>query len=253
MPRLRLQQLFAEFPIGGEEQPVLRQHQAGGSALGAQFQTVLQEHGGQIVLCDGVTLFAEGAQRFALLAAGEVGHVGDHPVVSPGQQLCCARHSLRGHGTLGLLIVRSLSFQRGCQQCPHRLEAALEEVGLQPARVDERTEHRCLCEQIVECVQAVAEWRREQRVVDTEQMPFRRHPASGRGQLCQREPLFLRRVGRQPRAGEVQIRQGPVSLRAGILPGSKCESESREFHATPIQFQPVQIVTQHGVRRLGGR
>ena len=72
MPRLRLQELLPERSVAAEEQPVLRQHQAGGSALGAQLQAALQEHGGQIILCGGVTLFAEGPQPFALLAAGEV-------------------------------------------------------------------------------------------------------------------------------------------------------------------------------------
>ena len=155
-PSLRLQQPLPELSVAGQKQPVLRQHQARGSTFRAQLQAALQEHGGQIVLCGGIVPLAEFAQPFSLFAAGEVGYVGHDPMIPPRQQFRSTCHTLGSHGMLGLFIARVFLLKHGGEQFPHRFVIVLEKVGLQGVWVDQRAEFRRLCEEIVECFQAVA-------------------------------------------------------------------------------------------------
>ena len=75
-----LQQLLPELSVAGRETA----SSAAAPRLAVppsahRLQAALQEHGGQIVFGGGIMPLAEAAQPFSLLAAGEVGDVGDAP------------------------------------------------------------------------------------------------------------------------------------------------------------------------------
>lgn len=76
MPHLLFEQLFAEFFVAGQKQPVLRQHNAGRAARGAQAQAAFQKNCGKIILGFGVVIFAKLAQSVPLFATSQIGYIG---------------------------------------------------------------------------------------------------------------------------------------------------------------------------------
>ena len=76
--------------------------------------------------------FAEGSQLVPLFAAGEVGHVGDHPMVVSGQQLRGTCHPCAATAcSVCSSLVREGLLKHGGEQFPYRFVIALEKVGLQ--------------------------------------------------------------------------------------------------------------------------
>ena len=86
MPGVVFQQLLAKFLVAGQEEPVLWQHDAGGAALAAKLQTAVEKYGSQIILRGRIVPFTEISQFFMLLAPGQIGHVGDDPLIPSGKQ-----------------------------------------------------------------------------------------------------------------------------------------------------------------------
>ena len=252
-PRLRLQQPLPELSVRSEEQPVLRKHEAGGSSLCAQMEAALQKRRGQVILGAGVIPLTEHAQCLALLAARKVGHVGDDECVPVGKQLRGPRHPTCGHCPLNLVVARALLFQHDSKQFSNGLEIALEEICFERARVNERTEHRRLFKEPVQSFHAALKRRGEQCVIDTEQVTVRGKPTGSRGLLRQRRPLLPGRIGRQAGTGKVHLREKPIAFRARVRPGCECEGERRNFDATRVQLQAMQVFPQYRVHRVTGR
>jgi len=81
MPGIVFQKLYPKFFVTGQKQPVLGQDHADGSLCRTQLQAPVQEYRGQIIFTFLIMLCTECLEGIVLLAPGQIGYIGDDPVV----------------------------------------------------------------------------------------------------------------------------------------------------------------------------
>jgi len=174
---------------------------------------------------------AEIAQAVVLFASGEVGDVGDDPMVASGKQVRGLSDALGNHGGFLLrllLIVALLLFQRLFQR-GGKLVPSHEPGGFGGCRVEQTSQH----------------WRVLEAVV---------HPVHGDAQVVpahrQTFPFIFGHADRQTRAGDIQLRQWPVATGAGVGPSGQGEGEGGEFDTARVEFEAVEVLAQHRIHRV---
>ena len=108
MPGVVFQQLLAEFPVAGQEEPVLRQYDARRSAFNAEFQTAVEKYGCQLVLPTEHSRPGTSRSRRSLPTARGA-HV-NKGLAAPGKQGCGLGKPLSDNRDL-LLLLALLLFQ----------------------------------------------------------------------------------------------------------------------------------------------
>ncbi|MPM04010.1 hypothetical protein SDC9_50277 [bioreactor metagenome] len=227
MPGVVLQQLFPELSVGCEEQPVLGQNDARGSPLGAEPEAPFQEDRGQVVFRFRVPFFAKLPQRVVLPAPGKIGDVGDHQVVLPRHQGSGLRQPLGHHSSLLPLFAsfapQGLLHQAGEVFPPDKIRR----VGLR--RVEKASQNGRILENVVD-------------------------PAQGQGEVLPSQaelfPLLPGHGHREAGTGKVKFRQGPVPPGAGAFPRGQGQGEGGDLGHPPVDVQAVDVLPQHGIRRI---
>ncbi len=188
--------------------------------------------------------FAEGFQRLVLLAASQIGHVGDDQVVAPRQQARRFHKALGAEGVIPAGFVFAafgcgLACQRRAQKLAQFLIAGAQQVALGFVRRQQAAEQGGLGKDLMQPRQPLAQMR-------------------GMGGIGGHQGLPVLRLGRdlQTAAGDVGCGDFAHAQRlaalVGVAPGFQRHGEDGDFHAARVQLQPVEVLGQYAIHRFPG-
>ncbi len=179
-----------------------------------------------------------------LLAARQIGNVGDHPGVLASQQFGGLGQALGdnaglqaigqgGDFAVGLVLLVGLILGERFTQQLLQFAPLGDLRGLAAARVDQATEYRGILEGLVHPVQGNA------------QVLFA-------GLAAELFPFVASSSDGQATAGQMQFGQGAVATGIGVAPGFQGDGKGRQLDAALIQLQAMEVFTKHLIDGLAG-